>query len=366
MNKSKIVILAVAGVLLVGFLLTSQYSKQPVDPPQPQAGSKVEQPLTRVRYINSKSQPVAQTVSVNGITEAGKLVEIRSEVESRIIKIFKQSGEKVEKNEAIVQLDLRSLPDQLRHAKALVVQRDLEYQGAQKLKGEGLLAKANLAESLANFELAKSEVKRIEQQIEKSTIRAPFSGYLDHIMVTEGDFLTVGKPIITLVNFTPFKVTGQIAEKDAGKLDIGLPAEIRTITGERYEGTVSFLARVADPTTRTFKVEVSVMPEDYQRVASGVTAEFTIETGKVEAHSISPALFELDEDGKLGIKAIHHQGNDVVVSFYPIDIVKADSQNVWVSGLPNTIDLITIGHGYVKAGDIVAADAEQQFARTDQ
>lgn len=223
-----------------------------------------------------------------------------------------------------------------------------------------------MAESLANLELAQSEAKRIEEQIGKSTIRAPFSGYLDHIKVTVGDFLTVGSPVSTIVNFSPFKVTGHVAEKEAGKLDLAMPAHIRTITGEHYEGEVTFLSRVADSTTRTFTVEVSVMPAKYQRVASGVTAEFTIETGNVEAHTVSPALFELDENGKLGIKAIQHQGQDVVVSFYPIDIVQADSQNVWVTGLPNNIDLITIGHGYVKAGDIVAADAEQQFVRSDK
>lgn len=126
MNKSKISILAIAGVLLVSFFMASRFSTQPVEAPQQEEG-KVKHELTRVRYINSKSQAVPQTVAVNGITEAGKLVEIKSEVESRIVEIFKQSGEAIEKGEAIVQLDLRSLPDQLRHAKALVVQRQLEY-----------------------------------------------------------------------------------------------------------------------------------------------------------------------------------------------------------------------------------------------
>jgi multidrug efflux system membrane fusion protein len=51
---------------------------------------------------------------------------------------------------------------------------------------------------------------------------------------------------------------------------------------------------------------------------------------------------------------------DEHVKFVPIDIVKSDSQGVWLSGMGQQADIITLGHGFVRDGDKV------EVARTDE
>jgi multidrug efflux system membrane fusion protein len=63
----------------------------------------------------------------------------------------------------------------------------------------------------------------------------------------------------------------------------------------------------------------------------------------------------LDEQGNLGVKTVVDQH----VKFVPIDIVKSDSQGVWLSGMGQQADIITLGHGFVRDGDkveVVRAD----------
>jgi multidrug efflux system membrane fusion protein len=57
----------------------------------------------------------------------------------------------------------------------------------------------------------------------------------------------------------------------------------------------------------------------------------------------------LDEQGNLGVKI----GVDEHVKFVPIDLGKSDRQGVWLSGMGQQADIITLGHGFVRDGDKV-------------
>ena len=57
----------------------------------------------------------------------------------------------------------------------------------------------------------------------------------------------------------------------------------------------------------------------------------------------------LDEQGNLGVKTVVNEQ----VKFVPIDIVKSDSQGVWLSGMGQQAEVIILGHGFVRDGDKV-------------
>jgi membrane fusion protein, multidrug efflux system len=65
----------------------------------------------------------------------------------------------------------------------------------------------------------------------------------------------------------------------------------------------------------------------------------------------------------LGIRAV---GADSTVAFYPVTIVQDTREGVWVTGLPPTVDVITVGQEFVipgqtvKATNVSAADAAEE------
>ena len=69
------------------------------------------------------------------------------------------------------------------------------------------------------------------------------------------------------------------------------------------------------------------------------------------AHKVSPALFSLDDRGGYGIKVVN---DDNVVEFYTVSVVSEDADGVWVQGLPNTANVITVGQELVVNGERVA------------
>ena len=99
---------------------------------------------------------------------------------------------------------------------------------------------------------------------------------------------------------------------------------------------------------------------------AGGTAELRIPAEVVLAHRIAPSLLTLDDAGNVGVKIINEQGE---VEFVVADIALSSHDGVWLTGLPETATIITVGQGYVSPGTVVAAipegDAETAVAIKD-
>ena len=75
------------------------------------------------------------------------------------------------------------------------------------------------------------------------------------------------------------------------------------------------------------------------------------------AQKISPAILTLAADGQIGVKTV--DGNGRVV-FTPIEIARSEADGVWITGLPAMANIITVGQGYVSAGQAVESVPAQQ------
>ena len=60
---------------------------------------------------------------------------------------------------------------------------------------------------------------------------------------------------------------------------------------------------------------------------------------------------QLQDDGTVGVKAVNDKN---IVIFYPTTSVKDTIDGIWVSGLPDKINLIVTGQEYVAVGESVS------------
>ena len=160
-----------------------------------------------------------------------------------------------------------------------------------------------------------------------------------------GTFLQPGGICATVIDLDPIKLVGFVAERDMARLEIGAPAGGRLVSGTEVRGEVTFLSRSADEQTRTFRVEVTVPNKD-RAISDGTTAEIFIAFAGDKAHFLPQSALTLNDDGALGIRA----AVDDVARFFPVEIVRDTAKGIWVAGLPETIDVITVGQEYVVDG----------------
>jgi len=83
---------------------------------------------------------------------------------------------------------------------------------------------------------------------------------------------------------------------------------------------------------------------------AGVTTEMILESGEAMAQKISPALLTLDSEGTIGIYIVDELQR---AAFIPVEIEKSDTDGVWVSGLPETANVVIVGQGYINPGQPV-------------
>lgn len=307
-----------------------------------------------VRVRTQSAEEIMRTIIVNGETAPARIVDIAAETDGRIEYVGADRGTNVDRNAVIVRLDERDRRARLAQAEATVRQREVEYQGRLKLKGESYVSEAQLQEAVAQLEAAKAELKRAQLDLEYMTIRAPFDGALQERHVEVGDFVKSGDPIARFVDNRKIIVTANVSEFDAGYVRTGQSAQAQLATGETVHGNIRYVAPVADAATRTFTVELEVDNSSGDLRAGG-TAELRVPAERVLAHRISPSLLTLDDAGNVGVKIINEAGE---VEFIVADVALSTNDGVWVAGLPDLATIITVGQGFVVPGTMVNAVPE--------
>ena len=319
-------------------------------PPQQEASAKSRQRDPDVRVAVLESQPVSRSVVISGRTEPARAVTLRAEIDGRIVAIGAERGARVAEGEEVVRLDPRALAARRREARALVRQRELEFEAARKLSAQNFQTESALAAAEANLEAARAAVARVEFEIASTRLRAPFAGRLDQRMVEIGDYVNDGTAVARILQEDPILVVGDVTQHERHHVRSDDVGRARLVTGQTVQGRVRYVASESDEATRTFRIELEV-PNPEGTLVSGISTEIHIPLAAAAAHRISPALLALDEQGRLGIKSVGDAG---VVEFHPVEILHAETSGIWVSGLPDPVRVITVGHGFVRTGQRVS------------
>ncbi len=342
-------------VLVTVWLVSGQFDEE-VPQEDPASAITIAAPAQQssVRVRTQSAEEIMRTIVVNGETAPARIVDIAAETDGRIEYVGADRGANVERNAVIVRLDERDRKARLAQAEATLRQREVEYQGRLKLKGESYVSEAQLQEAIAQLETAKAELKRAQLDLEYMTIRAPFDGALQERHVEVGDFVKSGDPIARFVDNRRIIVTANVSEYDAAYVQTGQKAQAQLATGETVSGTIRYVAPVADEATRTFAVELEV-DNSAGELRAGGTAELQVPAERVLAHRISPSLLTLDDAGNIGLKIINDEGK---VEFVVADVALSTNDGVWVAGLPDLATIITVGQGFVVPGTMVNAVPE--------
>lgn len=316
----------------------------------PEKVDKQKNIIPKVKVETFRASEVSNTIELYGRTEPDRITTLKAEIDGKIDRVLAKRGSRVSKGQVIAKLEVNDLDVQLTRSKALLAQREIEYKGAKKLNADGYQGQVQLSSAAANLAAVKADIKRYQIAIDNTIIRAPFDGVLNTRYVEQGDYVKNGDNIAMIADLNPLVVKAHVTENQVSKLSVGQTAGIQLLNKKPMQGEVRYIASVADDNTNTFKVEITVTNEDYHLLA-GISSEVNIALEKVPAIKISPALLALDEMGNIGVKTVENS----TVIFTPINVVKSENDGMWLTGLGQSADIITLGQGFVRAGDSVEA-----------
>ena len=316
---------------------------------QVKSASTTESGMVPVQVERLTPELVERTVNVYGRTAPARRISLAAETEGRVEAINARRGELLRKGEPILTLDLRDRQARVRQAEASVREHKTAYEGQVTLQSDGYVSETQIAETLAKLENARAELLRARIDLDNRVIRAPFDGFIEDRDVENGDFVRSGDQVATFVDNLTLIVTGSLAEKDVANVSTGDTAMAKLVTGQEVRGIVRYVSPVADEATRTFNVELEIDNSDGS-LPAGVTAEMARNVGEVLAFPMSPANLSLNAAGEIGVMTVDATSR---AKFIPVQIEKSTSSGVWVSGLGDSANVITVGQGFVRTGQPV-------------
>ena len=348
---------ALSTLILLILWLASGYLKSDTDTSNASQAASERSLIHKVRVSDPQAKRISQEIILNGRLEPARAVTLRSEIEGRVVELKADRGDSLQPGDLIAQFDVRDRQARLAEARGLLKQREMEYRSAQKLSKQQLQSEIQLAQAAAQLESARAQIAAIELEIRNTRIVAPFGGVLENLPVEIGAYLTPGDEVARVLELNPIVFTGFVSQQDRHRLVLGDRGILQLITGRIAEGEVRFIAAEADPVTRTYRVEVHV-PNPDGSLVSGATAELRLPVRFISAIQVSPALLSLNQRDELGIKIVNAEDR---VEFIAVKIIKSSADGMWISGLPENARIITVGQGFVRAGDTVVAVDEREI-----
>src|SRR6184192_912250 len=266
--------------------------------PDPAGGGRGGAPMGMpVEVVVARTDTVRDEISATGQIEAVQSIELRPEVDGRIVEILIREGQEVEQGTPLFKVDDAQLKAQVAQLEA---QRDLAQQALARAKD---LAQQN-ASSAADLEKAEAEARSAQAQydlqrirLDRTTVRAPFAGVVGQRYVSVGDYVTTSTRLASLHTVNPQRAAFQVPERFARLLRPGQEVTFRVaaIPGHDFSGTVDFVDAVVQLPGRTILVKARV-PNSERLLQPGMFIEAHLVT------AVRPKAIVIPEDAVVPVQ----------------------------------------------------------------
>ena len=242
---------------------------------------------------------------VTGSIQPERKADLRAEVSAVVLQVLKENGDLVRRGDVLVRLDPTSIRDNLQSAEANVRnatqaldQSERNLQRLKTLRDSGMtslqaLDDAEVRRNAAQSELAASHARAVlaRQQLERTTVRAPFDGVVSDRKVSAGDTASVGKELLKVIDPSSMRFAGRVSADKISVVRVGQAVSFRIngYAGQEFRGKVTRVDPSANDVTRQVEVLVSFDEVRQARVA-GLFAEGLIEASSTKAVTLPESV----------------------------------------------------------------------------
>jgi membrane fusion protein (multidrug efflux system) len=216
-------------------------------------------------------------LSAIGSVTAAKGVAISNDAPGVVARISFDSGRDVKQGQVLVELDASVERAELASALARMELAALTARRSRALVASNSISQAQLDTDEAQLRTATTDAAGLQAQIDRKTVRAPFSGRLGIRDVNLGQYLSAGTTLTVLEAIDSVYVDFTLPQQRLADVKIGMPVKV-TIEGAQglaSDGVIAAIDPSVDSTTRTMKVRASV-PNKEEKLRPGMFANISV------------------------------------------------------------------------------------------
>lgn len=219
---------------------------------------------TQVVAVKVSKEPVTEQLRVVGTVLANETVDLKPEVDGRVVAIHFEEGQPVTEGQLLVELDSGATEAMLAEAEANQRLAEAKWKRAGDLLQNRTMSQQEADEARAQFDMTGARVNQMREQLRYLKIKAPFAGIIGVRHISPGQVITKQTVIATLSDLDPVKVEGNVPERFLAQAKEGARVQISiaAFPDEVFAGDVYFVAPQIDPINRTALVKARVANTD--------------------------------------------------------------------------------------------------------
>lgn len=222
--------------------------------------------------------------TLTGSLRPADVVALKAQVGGTISDLRVDRGTSVREGQVLVVIEAAGIRSQAAGARAAVAAAQAnvavarqQLEAARTLQAAGAMSEIDLRSAEAAYEAAEAQLAAARaqaasagEQAARSTVRSPLTGVVSERSIEEGEAISPGDPLLTVVNSSRLELSGQVPVQQAAQVRVGQPVRfsLDAYPGREFGGTVARMDPTADPNTRQVGIYVQ-MPNPGGEIIAG-------------------------------------------------------------------------------------------------
>lgn len=297
-------------------------------------------------------------LELQGNVSTKNLLIIYPEYTGILSKVYVKEGQFVSKGQVLAKIDDGGLSQQLAQ---LQIQSDLAkttFERQNRLWEQNIGSEMQYLQAKSNFEAQQQVVNQVKIQLDKTIVRAPFSGTIDDVISEQGSVVTSGQSqLMRIVNLNNMYIETDVPESYISSIVknkaviVGFP-----VLGKTIHTKIRQASHYINPANRTFKVEIAVPNKD-KSIKPNLTAKLKINDYTNEKALLIPqSIISENSKGEQYIYVITDKQEDNIAVVKKAIILTGKTQGDVIeilSGIKNGTEIINEGARRVEEGQTV-------------
>ncbi len=339
--------------------------------------------LWKPRVVQAKTKGMPPALVVTAPVERGVMApksdfvgtvyfrevsDVSSEVTGRVQGFTFEEGRRVKKDAVLVRLSSALLEKDIEAKKALyrallaeIEKAEKDFNRVKNLYREDSIAGQVYDDHYFNLKSLKSrrdaldaEIERLDIELQKHAIRAPFDGVVLERLTARGEWLSPGSKVAKVAFYDRVDVVIDLPEEDIRFVKRGETVTV-TISGKAHKGRIRSIVPRGDISSRTFPVKIDL--KNTGNLKQGMDATVTIPTGRKVDTLIVPRDAVISMFGRTVVFAVL----DGKAKMLPATIVGYDGLRAGIRapGLKEGMPVVIKGNERLRNGQPVRVGQNQ-------
>lgn len=303
--------------------------------------------LLEVEAVELDFETVEDRIFSTGTIQANEVVELATEASGIITQIYFDEGSRVQEGDLLLKINDSELQAQRQRAQFRLNLAEQREERQARLLERGGISQDDYDATLNEVNVLKSELRLIDAQIQKTELRAPFTGMLGLKYASPGAYITPSSRIASLQEVNPVKIDFSVPERYISKIRPGISINF-TVQGvdSTFTGEVYAVEPRVDTETRTLQIR-ALSENDGNLLYPGAFANIELILDQINDALMVPTISIIPE---LNAQKVFVSNNGVVEQRMVSTGIRTSEKVQIIDGLERGDVVLTTGLLQVRPG----------------